>query len=57
MLGALNQAWTGDPHNTWDGYIFKIPGSDADAYITFSDKPSTTADEVADVLWLLGQIA
>jgi hypothetical protein len=57
MLGALNQSWTGDPHDTRNGYALNISGYDADAYITFSDKPSTTADEVADVLWLLGQVA
>jgi hypothetical protein len=58
--GALNEAARGSP----DAFLFWLPEparmlaqhTGIDIH-TWSDRRSTTADEVADVLWLLGQIA
>jgi hypothetical protein len=57
LLGAVSEVVCGDPRDTCKGHdLVTFPEAKSDL-IAFNDHPSTTADEVADVLWLLGQIA
>jgi hypothetical protein len=57
LLGAISESVCGDPSRPLQGHLTVHFPEDPTECREFNDVPSTTADEVADVLWLLGQIA